>query len=70
MNYLTQSVGKNLKQARKSENLTQKDVAALLNMPQQQYSRYETGAIELNYRQIVVLCKLYKISPNDLFETD
>lgn len=33
MNYLTQSVGKNLKQARKSENLTQKDVAALLNMP-------------------------------------
>ena len=60
-------VGKNLKQARKDIGLTQKEVAKKLKMTQQQYSRFENGVFQLNYEQIIFLCKLYDIAPNELF---
>ena len=60
-------VGKALKDARKFKGLTQKEVASLLLMKQQQYSRFETGKFELNYQQIVKLCEILDITPNDLF---
>lgn len=60
-------IGRNLKEARKFKGLTQKDVAAELRMTQQQYSRFENGVFELNYDQILFLCELYEISPNELF---
>jgi len=65
-----ETVGKNLKQARKDKGLTQKEVASRLNMTQQQYSRFENGVFELNYSQIIELCALYDITPNDLFCID
>ncbi len=61
-------MGKNLKQARRDKHLTQKEVAVKMNMTQQQYSRFENGVFELNYRQIAELCELYDICPNDLFQ--
>lgn len=61
-------IGENLKFARKSKGLTQKYVAEKLCMTQQQYSRFENGVFELNYDQILTLCKMYDITPNDLFE--
>ena len=64
---IAKSVGENLKRARKEKGLTQKEVALKLNMTQQQYSRFENGKYELNYSLILELCKLYDISPNDLF---
>ena len=64
---LAKIVGNNLKTARKDKNLTQKEVANLLKMTQQQYSRFENGVFELNYAQILFLCELYDICPNDLF---
>ncbi len=64
---LSETVGKNLKQARKDKGLTQKEVAFKLHMTQQQYSRFENGIFELNYSQILFLCELYDITPNDLF---
>lgn len=60
-------VGKNLKQARKDCGFTQKEVAKKMMMTQQQYSRFENGVFELNYTQILFLCKLYDITPDDLF---
>ena len=66
---IAKRIGQNLKDARNENNLTQKEVAAMLKMTQQQYSRFENGIFELNYNQIVTLCKLYGISPNDLFES-
>lgn len=47
--------------------MTQKEVAALLHMTQQQYSRFERGIFELNYDQILFLCELYDIDANELF---
>ena len=63
-------IGNNLKTARKDKNLTQSEVASLLRMTQQQYSRFENGIFELNYDQILFLCNLYEITPNDLFDVN
>ena len=61
------TVGNNLKTARKVKGLTQKEVASFMLMTQQQYARFENGVFELNYDQILKLCALYDITPNDLF---
>ena len=63
-------IGKNLKEARKFKGLTQKEVASIMRMTQQQYSRFETGTFELNYSQILTLCDLYEITPNELFHIE
>ncbi len=60
-------VGQNIKNARKAKNLTQKEVAAMLLMTQQQYSRFETGIFQLNYEQICRLCNIFDITPDDIF---
>ncbi len=61
-------IGKNIKEARKQKGYTQKQVAEKMFMTQQQYSRFENGIIELNYDQILFLCDLYDITPNDVFQ--
>ena len=68
MDKLSAKVGNVLKESRKLKGLTQKEVASLLLMTQQQYSRFETGKFELNYEQIVKLCEILNITPNDLFD--
>ena len=64
---IAKKVGKNLQEARKFKGLTQESVAKTLGMTQQQYSRFENGVFELNYYQIIKLCEMYGITPNDLF---
>ena len=67
---VAEKVGSNLKQARKDAGFTQKQVAEKFNMTQQQYSRFENGVFELNYTQILELCELYGITPNELFSIE
>lgn len=64
---ITKKVGNNLKEARKTKGLTQKEVAHLLIMTQQQYSRFETGKYELSYKQILDVCNILCITPNEFF---
>jgi transcriptional regulator with XRE-family HTH domain len=64
---VAKKIGDNLKQARKDKGFTQMEVARKLCMTQQQYSRFENGVYELNYEQILFLCELYEITPNELF---
>lgn len=64
---ISKMVGENIKQARKLKGLTQKEVANHFHMTQQQYSRFENGVFELNYTQIINICKLLDISPNEIF---
>ncbi|MCL2675830.1 MAG: helix-turn-helix domain-containing protein [Firmicutes bacterium] len=59
---LKNAVGLRLKESRRLKNMTQKEVAELLFMTQQQYSRFENGVFELSYDQFVFLCKLYDVS--------
>lgn len=67
---LAKKVGNNIKFARKSLGLTQKEVAANLKMTQQQYSRFENGVFELNYQQIIDICLLLNLTPNEIFNFD
>ena len=67
---ISKIVGNNIKQARKHKSLTQTQVAKLLNMTQQQYSRFENGVFELNYNQIIHICKILNTTPNELFGFD
>lgn len=53
-------IGNNLKKLRKLKNLTQDDVAKVLNVSRQAYSRYENNQRELS---LSALCQLA-----DLFE--
>ena len=64
---ISKVVGNNLQLARKDKKYTQAQVAEILHMTQQQYSRFENGVFELNYSLIVTLCNLYEITPNELF---
>lgn len=64
---IAKTVGENLKQARQDLGITQDEIARELNKYQPDYSRYETGKVQLDYEKIVYLCKRFKITPNDLF---
>ena len=61
-------VGNNLKAARRAKGYTQKAVAEKMYMTQQQYSRFENGVFELKYGQILRLCELLDMTPNELFD--
>lgn len=67
-NDLAKTIGENIKVARKLKGLTQKQIAQTFFMTQQQYSRFETGKFELNYKQLYDICKLLDTSPNELFD--
>ncbi len=58
--------GKRLKESRKVAGFTQRQVADKLNMTQQQYSRFENGKFELNYEQIIFVCRLFDVSSDYL----
>jgi len=60
-----------LKEIREDKDLTQKDIAKILNTTQQQYSKYEIGTRLIPLDKINILAKFYKTSIDYLIgETD
>ena len=51
-----------LKEIREDRDLLQKDVAKILEIPQQNYSRYELGIIKMPIDKYVILAKYYNVS--------
>lgn len=51
-----------LKDLREDNELTQKEVAQMLNTTQPQYARYETGERELPMHHFIKLAKHYNVS--------
>ena len=51
---------------REDNDLTQEYVAGLLGTSQTMYARYERGANELPLRHLLVLCKYYNVSADDM----
>ena len=51
-----------LKDLREDRDLKQSYVAHILNMKQQQYSRYETGEREIPFHVVIELAKFYNVS--------
>ncbi len=67
MESLKKFVGNRIKESRKDKGMTQKEVAEVLHMTQQQYSRFENGIFELDYDNLVKISRLYEVSLDYLF---
>ncbi len=67
METLKKLVGNRIKESRKDKRMTQKEVAGILCMTQQQYSRFENGVFELDYENLVKISQLFEVSLDYLF---
>ncbi len=56
-----------LKEYREKLNMSQRDIAVVLNISQQGYWAWEKGVSFPNGERILQLCKLLECTPNDLF---
>ncbi len=68
MENIKKLVGNRIKESRKDKGMTQKEVASILCMTQQQYSRFETGVFELDYENLIKISKLFEVSLDYLFD--
>ncbi len=57
---------KNLREARKSLDLTQKQIAEKLNVVESCYANWEQGRTEPNIFMLRKLCEILSVSPNEL----
>lgn len=51
-----------LREIREDKDLLQKDIAKILNVSQQTYSRYETGEISIDKNSLIILADYYQTS--------
>ena len=58
-----------LKGLREDNDLTQQEIADILETSQTMYARYERCANELPIRHFITLCKFYNVSADDLLGT-
>lgn len=58
-----------LKECRKAKGLTQADIADVLHIAPNTYNMIENGKTKLDTERIFVLCNLYDISPEVLFNS-
>ncbi len=57
MNYRTR-----MRELREDNDLTQKQVGAIINKSQQGYSHIEDGRAELKIDDLITLCRFYNVS--------
>lgn len=63
-------IGKKLKELRISENLTQQQIAEILNISRVNYTRYETNASRPDYETLIAIADFFKISLDEIFGRD
>ena len=51
-----------LKDLREDMDMTQADVARVLNTAREQYNKYELGKQEIPFHHVITLAKLYNVS--------
>lgn len=57
-----------LKELRKANNKTQKEMAELLNIQQNTYSQYENEIRQIPIEYLIALAKLYNVSVDYILE--
>lgn len=65
-----ENYGTRLKQARKQKGYTQTEIARLMDIPQQNWQRYESGKLDLKMSTIWKICKTLGISADWLLGLD
>ena len=53
---------KRLKDLREDMDMTQADVAKILNTAREQYNKYELGRQEIPFHHVIALAKFYNVS--------
>lgn len=61
-------IGKKLKELRKSEHLTQQELADKLQIGRVNYTRYETNAVRPDYETLIKIADFYDVSLEEIFE--
>lgn len=61
-------IGKKLKELRKSEHLTQQELADKLQIGRVNYTRYETNAVRPDYETLIKIADFYDVSLDEIFE--
>lgn len=56
-----------LKEFRLKRKMSQAEVAKAMNISQSYYSRFEKGKALPDAKQIMKLCNIFEVTPNDLF---
>ena len=62
--------GKRIKEIRKRQNITQEELAEILNIDNQTISRIETGAFFTSYDNIEKMSKILNVEIKDFFDFD
>lgn len=62
------SVGKKLRDLRKAQRLSQRELGELLDVPYQSVQRYEKDLTELRTGQIIKLCERFGVAPSYFFD--
>lgn len=62
--------GDTLKKVREAKGLSQKELAGLLDMPQPQYSRIESGKTDPSFTTLERIVQALKISLSDFFQAN
>ena len=64
------NIGEKLVSFRKEKELTQEEVSKKLNIPKSKISKWERNELYPEIDDVVSLCKLYDITPNDLLSDE
>ncbi len=51
-----------IRELREDNDILQKEMCSILNISQQQYSRYESGLSQMTYEQLGTLARFYNVS--------
>ncbi|MCR4436912.1 MAG: helix-turn-helix transcriptional regulator [Clostridiales bacterium] len=62
-------IGNRLRMARENANLTQGDVAKMINSTFQKISSFETGRTRVDLETLVKLCSIYDVEPDYVLGT-
>ena len=62
------SIGEKIYSLRKSKNMSQEDLANVLNVSRQTVSKWETGESNPDIEKIVPLCDFFDISTDELLK--
>lgn len=63
-------INEKLKELRKENNITQKEIAKKLNISVTGYASWEQGLAEPSIKALKQICKIYNISADELLEID
>lgn len=64
------NLGENIKKARKSAGVTQKELAERVGAYQKDVSRWETGEVTPSVESLADICRALKVSADHILELD